>query len=97
MLVMVVRVRNNVRRSGLTNPYHISSILGTTTWCFWFGLVRHYQSLPHRTCISLGGFGLVAAPFTNTYHAADLGQGLPCITFTNDYHRGLGTGYYGLL
>ena len=36
-------------------------------------------------------------PVTNPYHAADLGQGLPRVAFTNLYHRdgGLGmTEYY---
>ena len=29
---------------------------------------------------------------TNCYHRADLGLNLPCITFTNHYHRGEGQG-----
>ena len=43
-----------------------------------------------------GGFGLVGTGFTNPYHAADLGQGLPCVTFTNTYHRGEDTTHSGL-
>ena len=31
-------------------------------------------------------------PVTNPYHARDLGQGLPCCTFTNLYHRDGGLG-----
>jgi len=91
-MVMSAGGRNNRRRSGLTNPYHISSILGTTTWWFWFGHPVAYQSLPHRTCIPIGDFGLVAGPFTNRYHAPDLGAHLPCCTFTKHYHRDGGPG-----
>ena len=40
----------------------------------------------------IGVFGLVAGGFTNRYHSADLGLNLPCITFTNHYHRGEGLG-----
>ena len=73
---------------------------GVIHWWFWFGPVRHYHRLPIRTCKQHGGFGLVPRPFTNPYHAADLGQGLPCVTFTNPYHRGEGLGmteyYVGL-
>ena len=29
---------------------------------------------------------------TNAYQSADLGLDLPCIGFTNHYHRGLGRG-----
>ena len=29
---------------------------------------------------------------TRVYHSPDLGLDLPCIGFTNDYHRGLGRG-----
>jgi hypothetical protein len=35
----------------------------------------------------IGSFGLVTPPFTNPYQPPDLGQGLPCVTFTNLYHR----------
>jgi len=94
-LVMVVRVRNYRRRSGFTIPYRISRMPGTTHWVIWFGLVRHYQGLPTRTYISPGAFGLVRAPFTNPYHAAILGQGLPCRIFTNLYHRTEGRGMTG--
>ena len=34
-----------------------------------------------------GAFGLVGGGITNAYHEADLGQTLPCITFTNHYRR----------
>ena len=90
MLGNVCRPPGFRRRSGSTKHYHISSILGTTPWWFWFGLVGDYQSLPHRTCPQDGSFGLVRSPFTNPYQAADLGAGLPCVTFTNLYHRGQG-------
>jgi hypothetical protein len=30
---------------------------------------------------------MVSWPFTILYHAAILGQGRPCVTFTNLYHR----------
>ena len=79
--------RDPAHRSGFTNPYHISRMPGTTHWRFWFGLVRHYHSLPTRTCRLLGAFGLEAAPFTNPYHAADLGPTRPREAFTNLYHR----------
>ena len=44
-----------------------------------------------RGANAIGRFGLVATGFTILYHASDLGQTLPYITFTNLYHRGLGT------
>jgi len=85
---MVVRVRNRVRRSGFTNAYQNSSILGTTPWWFWFGLVRAYQSLPTRTYRSLGAFGLVTGPFTIAYQPPDLGPTLPRAYFTKHHRRG---------
>ena len=81
------------RHPGLTNPYRISRMPGTTHWLIWFGPVRHYHRLPIRTRILLGAFGRVRPPFTNTYHSPDLGAGLPRETFTNDYHRDEGTEY----
>ena len=84
--------RNNVRRSGLTNPYQDLCSLSETGWWIWFGLARAYQSLPIRTCKQHGGFGLVTPPFTIAYQPADLGALLPCETFTNLYHRDGGLG-----
>jgi len=80
------------RRSGLTNPYQDPCSLSETGWWIWFGPVRHYHRLPIRTCKQHGGFGLVTPPITNPYHAADLGAGLPRVTFTNLYHRDEGLG-----
>ena len=39
----------------------------------------------------LGGFGLVWRAFTIPYHPLNLGQALPCITFTNHYRLEKGT------
>ena len=36
---------------------------------------------------TLGGFGLVAPPFTIAYHVSILGRNLPRATFTNHYRR----------
>ena len=41
---------------------------------------------------TLGGFGLVAPPFTNAYQSSDLGRSRPCEAFTNNYHREGGLG-----
>ena len=68
--------RDPVRPPGLTNPYRISRMGGVIHWLIWFGLVRHYQSLPTRTCPQDGAFGLEAAPFTIAYQVRDLGA--PC-------------------
>ena len=76
------------RRSGFTNPYHISRIRGTTHWWFWSGRVGVYHALPTRTYTPPGDFGLVSPQFTIAYQGADLGAGLGCVTFTNLYHRG---------
>ena len=38
----------------------------------------------------VGGFGLVWVIITDAYRIADLGRILPCETFTNRYHRGVG-------
>ena len=45
-----------------------------------------------RPAKTLGGFGLVAPPFTNAYHSADLSLSRPCEAFTNLYHRDGGLG-----
>ena len=86
-MVMSAEGWNPAHQSEFTNPYRISRMPGTTTWWFWFGVVGHYQSLPCRTCVPLGAFGLVAGPFTNTYQPPDLGAHLPRDAFTNHYHR----------
>ena len=44
-----------------------------------------------RGANAIGGFGLVGRAFTIAYQSPNLGAGLPCCTFTNHYHRGLGT------
>ena len=41
---------------------------------------------------TLGGFGLVWRVITIPYHRSDLAWILPCITFTNHYHREGGQG-----
>jgi len=40
----------------------------------------------------IGAFGLVWRVITIAYHMIDLALNLPCICFTNHYHRGLGQG-----
>ena len=69
--------RSFVRRSGLTNLYRILCSRSGSAWWFWFGGVGHYQSLPTRTYIPIGAFGLEAAPFTIAYQVSILGAGLP--------------------
>jgi len=43
---MVSHHRNNVRRSGLTNPYQDLRSLSGSHWCFWFGHHTVYHCLP---------------------------------------------------
>jgi len=71
-LVMSAEGRGFRRRSGFTIPYQDLRMPGTTHWCFWFGGPAPYQSLPTRTYILLGDFGLEAGGITNPYHAAIL-------------------------
>jgi hypothetical protein len=49
---------------------------------------------PHIQTGWLFWFGLV--PVTNPYQVPDLGHGLPCVTFTNLYHRDEDTTHSGL-
>jgi len=40
----------------------------------------------------IGAFGMVARPLTIAYHLINLALRLPCVTFTNHYHRDGGQG-----
>ena len=40
----------------------------------------------------IGAFGMVTPPITIAYHSFDLALRLPCVTFTNHYHRDGGPG-----
>jgi hypothetical protein len=93
-MVMACSDRSSASQSGLTIPYRDLRSLSGSHWCFWFGGVEAYRSLPRsRILISraFGSFGLVRWPFTIAYHPADLGQTFPHAAFTNCYHRGDGT------
>ena len=50
-------------------------------WC-----TNRYRLRACAECSRLVGLDRI----TNTYHIANLGRDLPCITFTNLYHRRLG-------
>jgi len=41
--------QDNVRRSGLTNPYQDPRSLSGSHWCIWFGPPVAYQPLPYLT------------------------------------------------
>ena len=53
----------------------------------------HVEPLPNitgscaRGANRIGGFGLVGPWLTIPYQVSILGQGRPCVTFTNLYHR----------
>jgi hypothetical protein len=59
-----------------------------------FGLVRLWLTNCYHDLRCAGRPFLVGLdPVTNPYQVPDLGLPLPCCTFTNHHHRGLGTGY----
>ena len=53
----------------ITNAYHNLCSPSENTWWIWFGRTGGYQSLPHGTCTTIGGSGLVPGRITNTYHS----------------------------
>ena len=56
-----------------------------------FGLVHMWLTNCYHDLACAGRPFLVGLDLiTNPYHARDLGAHLPCCTFTNLYHRGLG-------
>ena len=57
-----------------------------------FGLVRLWLTNCYHDLACAGGPFLVGLDLiTNPYHSPDLGAGLPCVAFTNLYHRDEGT------
>jgi len=52
-----------------------------------------YQTLPDPV-LAVRNPLVVLDWSTNCYHPPDLALLLPCVTFTNDYHRGLGQGHW---
>ena len=67
----------------ITNRYQIACHSCENHWCFWFGRIEDYQSLPHGTCTAIGDSGEVVGRFTNAYQHLPFAQiDLRPFTFT---------------
>ena len=81
-----------IRDAVLGLPFSTGSCARGADLLGCFGLVGRGITIPYHGLACAGRRFLVGLdPVTNRYHSPDLALDLPCETFTNHYHRGLGT------